>query len=139
MKLLRLSPIILLLASLAGCFTPGSGLGLGDLRFPGVFKATIQQGNVVTQDMVDQLEPGMSPRQVRYIMGKPILDNSFRSDRWDYVYTIQIGNFERRQHRLTLYFEDDALVGFEGDFLPTPIKEAMDAVEAAEAAEAESR
>ena len=110
-------PLALLLtaALLAGCG------GLGNLRFPGVYRVTIQQGNVLTQDMVDRLKPGMSRRQVRFVLGEPILENAFRADRWDYVYTVQVGGNPRQQQRLTLWFEEDALVSFEGDFAPSPV------------------
>ena len=111
---------------------------LPDVRFPGVYRQTIQQGNVVTQEMINRLKPGMTRRQVRFILGEPVLANAFREDRWDYIYTIQIGSLDRLQQGLTVYFEDDALSYFEGDFLPSAVKEAQEraAEEAAEAAAA---
>lgn len=90
---------------------------------PGVYKATIQQGNVITQEMVDRLKPGMTQSQVRFILGEPILGNTFRDDRWDYVYTIQVGAQDRQQQRLSLWFEENSLARFEGDFLPSHLKE----------------
>ena len=112
--------------------TACSSIDLPELRFPGVYRATIQQGNVVTQEMVDRLRPGMTRRQVRFVLGEPVLANAFRTERWDYLYTVQIGSRDRQQHRLTVYFDDDALTYFEGDFLPTAVKEAQE--RAAEAA-----
>ena len=111
---------------------------LPDVRFPGIYRQTIQQGNVVTQEMINRLKPGMTRRQVRFILGEPVLANAFREDRWDYIYTIQIGSLDRLQQGLTVYFEDDALSYFEGDFLPSAVKEAQEraAEEAAEAAAA---
>jgi len=64
-------------------------LALAGCSFPGVYKIDIQQGNVVTQDMIDQLRPGMTRRQVRFIMGNPLLTDTFHADRWDYLYSIQ--------------------------------------------------
>jgi len=123
-----------LIALLSGC----SSFDLPELRFPGVYRQTIQQGNVVTQEMINRLKPGMTRRQVRFILGEPVLANAFREDRWDYVYTIQIGSLDRLQQSVTLYFEDDALSYFEGDFLPTAAREALEKADqaAAEAAEA---
>jgi outer membrane protein assembly factor BamE len=115
---------------LAGCSLPDPR----DFRFPGVYRVTVQQGNVITQDMVDRLKPGMTGRQVRFIMGEPVISNTFRPNRWDYVYTIQPGGGERLAQRLTLYFEADALVGFEGDFIPTPVAEAQNATQEPNAA-----
>lgn len=119
---------LLLASTTTGC----SSIDLADLRFPGVYRATIQQGNVVTQEMVDRLRPGMTRRQVRFVLGEPVLANAFRANRWDYLYTIQVGSRERQQQSLVVYFEDDTLSYFEGDFVPTAVKEARE--RAAEAA-----
>ena len=56
----------------------------------GVHRVAIQQGNIITQAMVDQLKPGITREQVAYIMGEPVLRNTFDDDRWDYVYTIDV-------------------------------------------------
>ena len=106
-KLLLTSFTLVGLLALAGC------------SFPGVYKIDIQQGNVVTQDMIDQLRPGMSRRQVRFIMGNPLLTDTFHTNRWDYLYSLQPGGGERQQERMTLIFnEKDQLVSLNGDFMP---------------------
>jgi outer membrane protein assembly factor BamE len=111
-----------------GCASTRERLASIDLPgIPGVYRATIQQGNVITQEMVDRLKPGMTPSQVRFILGEPILGNTFRDERWDYVYTIQVGAQDRQQQRLTLWFEQDTLARFEGDFLPTSVQKAREA------------
>ncbi|MCZ6889656.1 MAG: outer membrane protein assembly factor BamE [Gammaproteobacteria bacterium] len=84
-----------------------------------VHRITIQQGNVVTQDMIDQLKPGMTREQVAFIMGEPVIRNTFDSDRWDYVYSIVIpGAYENKQ-LVSLYFIDEELSYFTGDLAPT--------------------
>jgi outer membrane protein assembly factor BamE len=94
-------------------------LALAGCSFPGVYKIDIQQGNVVTQDMIDQLRPGMTRRQVRFIMGNPLLTDTFHADRWDYLYSLQPGGGERQQERMTLIFNsNDQLVSLNGDFMP---------------------
>ena len=123
---------IVIAALLSGCASVRDRIDLPNLRFPGVYRATIQQGNVVTQEMVDRLKPGMTRRQVRFILGEPVLANAFRADRWDYVYTVQIGAQERQQQSMSLWFDGDSLSYFEGDFLPSAVKEAQE--QAAEAA-----
>ncbi len=60
------------------------------LEFPGVYKLTIQQGNIVSQEMVDRLKPGMTRSQVQFVLGNPVLADSFERNRWSYVYTIDI-------------------------------------------------
>lgn len=100
-------------------FTLASLLVLAGCSFPGVHKIDIQQGNVVTQDMVDQLRPGMTTRQVRFIMGTPLIADTFNSNRWDYLYSIQLAGGTRKQERISLIFGDDnQLQGLGGDFLP---------------------
>ena len=85
---------------------------------PGVYKIDVQQGNVVTQDMVDQLRPGMTQRQVRFIMGTPLIQDTFHPERWDYLYSLKSGRSERVQERISLTFEDNRLIGLSGDFIP---------------------
>ena len=106
-KLLLPSLTLVGLLALAGC------------SFPGVYKIDIQQGNVVTQDMIDQLKPGMTQRQVRFIMGNPMITDTFHAKRWDYLYSIQPGGRQRYQERVSLEFDDNQqLVGLAGDFMP---------------------
>uniref|UniRef100_UPI00333FCECC outer membrane protein assembly factor BamE n=1 Tax=Pseudomonas sp. TaxID=306 RepID=UPI00333FCECC len=94
-------------------------LALAGCSFPGVYKIDIQQGNVVTQDMIDQLKPGMTRRQVRFIMGNPLITDTFHASRWDYLYSIQPGGRQRYQERVSLMFgSDDQLIGLAGDFMP---------------------
>ncbi len=87
---------------------------------PLMYKPTVQQGNVVTQEMVDKLKPGMNRRQVTYILGTPLLVDAFHQDRWDYVYTKEVGGGAGNKTHISLYFEDDILVRIGGDFRPEP-------------------
>jgi outer membrane protein assembly factor BamE len=87
-------------------------------NLPGVYKLEVQQGNIVDQSMVDQLRPNMSKRQVLYIMGSPMLVDVFHPTRWDYIYSDQPSGEDRVQKRISLYFENDQIVGIQGDFRP---------------------
>ena len=89
-------------------------------RLPFVYRMTVQQGNIVTEEMVDRLEPGMTKSQVRFLLGTPMLTDLFHLNRWDYSYTIRRGHDEMQLTRLTLFFEDDALVQVQGDLRPDP-------------------
>ena len=111
-----------------------SGCSLPKLKVPRVHKITVQQGNVITQEMVDKLKPGMTRSQVAYIMGEPILRNTFDDTRWDYVYSITIPGFIDQAIRMSLFFEDDALAYFTGDLAPTQAQDEEAPVEAAESA-----
>lgn len=84
-------------------------------HIPFVYKVDVLQGNIVTQEMVNQLEPGMNKARVQFIMGSPMLVDVFHQDRWDYIYLRRPGRGEPEQRRVTLYFEDDQLVRIAGD------------------------
>lgn len=92
--------------------------------FPSVYKIDIQQGNIITQDMVNQLRPGMSRAQVNYLMGTPLILDPFHANRWDYIYSIQPGGGTMRQENITLFFnENNQLVSLSGDFEPGKTRE----------------
>ena len=86
--------------------------------FPGVYKIDVEQGNIVTQEMADQLKPGMSRRQVRFILGTPLVEDTFNQDRWDYPYAKRNGQTVLDDSLLTVVFDGDALLEVSGDYLP---------------------
>ena len=100
--------LLLSTVTLSGC----SGIG-----FPGVYLINIDQGNIVEQDMVDQLKPDMTRRQVRFLLGTPIIEDTFNNDRWDYIRVVRRGNDTLLRRRLTVVFENDVLVDVEGDYV----------------------
>lgn len=84
-----------------------------------VYKIDIQQGNIVSQDMVDKLRPGMNRSQSRFVLGTPLIQDTFHPGRWDYVYTIEPGGGRRLQERESLFFNDaEQLSSLSGDFVP---------------------
>jgi outer membrane protein assembly factor BamE len=115
----RTFPFIIILSLLAGA---GCSFSMPKFGLPRVHKITIQQGNVITQEMVDQLKPGMTRSQVAFVMGEPIFRNSFDADRWDYIYTVEVPGLYEADQRVSLYFDNDLLAYFTGDFAPTDAK-----------------
>jgi outer membrane protein assembly factor BamE len=89
-----------------------------DFRMPFVYRIDIHQGNVFAQDMVDQLKPGMNKRQVAFIMGTPLVEDAFHSDRWVYIYSNEPGGEDRVEKKFTAIFKKDELVALEGDMRP---------------------
>lgn len=89
-------------------------------KTPFMYKPDIQQGNVISQEQVNKLQPGMTTEQVRYLLGTPMLQDTFHQNRWDYVYTMKRGGSAVEQKRLSLTFADDQLATIEGDFRPDP-------------------
>jgi outer membrane protein assembly factor BamE len=79
------------------------------------YQIDIQQGNVVTQDMIAKLRPGMTRAQVRFALGSPLIVDPFRTDRWDYVYMFQKQGKNTERRNITVIFDDDKLVRIEGD------------------------
>lgn len=76
-------------------------------------KLNIQQGNVVDEAMLKQIQPGMTKRQVRFVLGTPLLNDPFHPQRWDYIYLERVRNQVRGKRHLTLYFTDDTLARVE--------------------------
>ena len=93
---------------------------LTSCALPRVYKVTVQQGNVITQQMVDRLKPGMTREQVAYVMGEPVIKNPFDQDRWDYVYTLRVPGVVNDRMKMSLFFTDDGLLShFVGDLAPS--------------------
>jgi outer membrane protein assembly factor BamE len=73
------------------------------------YKMDIRQGNFVTFDMREKLKLGMTKPQVRYVLGTPMINDTFHSNRWDYVYRLEHRGKEIEKQNLTLYFEGENL------------------------------
>ncbi|ASK20776.1 MAG: outer membrane protein assembly factor BamE [Vreelandella alkaliphila] len=106
-KLTRIITLSVALTVVSGC------------SYVGVYKRDIPQGNLVTEEMVSQLQPGMTREQVTYVMGRPLLEAPFDTREWDYVYRIDKAYADVEQRRVTLTFDNmGRLVNVEqqGDF-----------------------
>ena len=87
----------------------------------------MQQGNLVTQEMIEQLHVGMTKLQVQFLLGVPLLRDMFHQNRWDYFYYLnpRFGDPERR--RLTVFFdENERLQKYE--FTPMPSETLADQI-----------
>lgn len=81
-------------------------------------KIDIQQGNVITQEDLEKVKPGMTPRQVRFALGTPILVDSFHPDRWDYIYSLKKGSKKTKIQRVTVFFSNGTVSDIRADLLP---------------------
>ena len=81
------------------------------------FKIDVQQGNVVTDEMLDKLKPDMTKSQVRFVLGSPLVVDAFRDNRWDYVYIQREKGQLVEQKRLSIFFKDDRLIRIENEQL----------------------
>ncbi len=75
-----------------------------------VYRAAIAQGNLIEQKDLDQVEIGMTRKQVRFLLGTPLVDDPFHQDRWDYVYYVIIGRKDAAFKRwISIYFADEVV------------------------------
>ena len=109
MTLFRLARMALLVTAISGCSSVP--------RIINEYKIDVQQGNILTQEMVSQLRPGLTRDQVRFILGTPVLMDMFHANRWDYVYRLQKGSTgEVEMRQFSTYFDaGDRLVRVGGD------------------------
>lgn len=115
------------IATLSGCV------------FPGVHKLPVQQGNIVTQDMLEQLKPDMTPNQVEYVMGTPVLKTTLSPSVWQYVYNLEEDDKITRQYQIRVFFNNKGRYSHYDGEVPeedVPEEEALEEKTAAEAASA---
>lgn len=108
-KLINLLVFTMLAFSVAGCHI--------------VYKADVQQGNLLDKKTVDQLKPGMTKHQVLVLMGTPSVNSPFERDRWDYVSTLSRRGGTMKVRTFTLTFNNDTLVNTAGDFFAQDAQE----------------
>jgi outer membrane protein assembly factor BamE len=101
-KLIRTLGLAMMATAIAGC-------GL-------IYTPDVQQGNLLDKKNVDQLQPGMTKRQVLVLLGTPSVISPFDNDRWDYVSTFSHRGGKMTTRTLTLTFNNDTLVRTDGDF-----------------------
>lgn len=85
--------------------------------FPGVYKINVQQGNIITQDMLDQLKPGMTRNQIHFVLGAPIIKDLFNKNREDYLYTFQDAGGEIKKQKITVYYAQNKMTHFTGTLI----------------------
>ena len=118
---LRVPVVVLAALGAVGCATVDTYLPT--LRTFGVYKLDINQGNYLSQDMVDKLRVGQTKAQVRQLLGTPLIISPFRDSRWDYVYEFTQQGKVVAHRTFTAYFVDDKLARWEGDEMPASMAE----------------
>jgi outer membrane protein assembly factor BamE len=94
--------------------------GCSWVKFPSVHKVDIQQGNIVDQEMIDKLRPSMTKSQVQFVLGTPLIIDTFDQQRWDYFYSRLSAAGVKTEETVTIYFDDqDNLQRMTGDYLPS--------------------
>ena len=86
-----------------------------------IFRIDIQQGNLLEESAIDQIEIGMTRSQVRFLLGTPMVADSFHQNRWDYTYYFQEGKSRETERRwLIVYFAEDQVERIERDVPISP-------------------
>lgn len=111
----RCATALLLGLALTGC--AGTAQSVVSKITP--YKVEVVQGNVITREQTQALQPGMSRQQVREILGTPLMTSLFHTDRWEYVFTLKRPGVDAQTRRLTVFFNDSALARVEGDDMPS--------------------
>jgi outer membrane protein assembly factor BamE len=82
-----------------------------------VYRLDIQQGNILAQKDIDKLRAGLTKNQVVFVLGSPVVDDSFSDDKWIYLYNYKKGKENTTSSKkLTLIFSDDKLISAKGDY-----------------------
>jgi outer membrane protein assembly factor BamE len=103
----------------AGCSSVAPSGSEALFGFLTPYRVDIQQGNVVTQEQVARIKPGMNRLQVRDALGSPLLTDPFHTDRWDYIFVLRQGGKIVLRRNVVLTFDGDVLKGIEAPDLPT--------------------
>jgi outer membrane protein assembly factor BamE len=83
-----------------------------------VFRYDIPQGNYLDQKNINKLQVGMTKEQVKFILGSPVVVDTFNDNNWHYVYRLKSGRNKKFnvEKAFALSFVDDKLTGASGDF-----------------------
>lgn len=88
-----------------------------------LYRQPIHQGNLIDAQAASQLQVGMHKQQVLGLLGTPSIQDAFHQSRWDYTASRRTGRIGATEVKnLTLWFENDALVRWEGEYFPTDDK-----------------
>jgi len=85
--------------------------------FPGVYKINVQQGNIVTTDMLERLKPGMSRGQIHFALGNPVIENVFNNEIEHYIYTYQKAGGRIEYQKVVIYYDGDIYKRHEAQLL----------------------
>lgn len=101
----RFTVLIAIYTLLAGCFVKP-------------YRFDLHQGNIIAAEKVAQIQPGMSREQVRYLLGTPVLNDVFETDRWDYIYLEVSGKGAELRKHLAVFFHEGRVARVTRDVMP---------------------
>ncbi len=75
-----------------------------------MYRVTITQGTVFSQEDLDKLEIGMTKDQVSFVMGQPSFENFFENNVWNYIYKVTTGDEVDMEKKVKLIFDEKNLL-----------------------------
>ena len=86
-----------------------------------VYRIDIQQGNLLDESLIEQVEVGMTRSQVQFLLGTPMVSDSFHRNRWDYTYYLKRGRSRDVERRwFIVFFQEDRVVRLDRDAILIP-------------------
>ena len=113
---MRICVVIGVISSLSACQSFQSSDNVLGVITP--YRVEVVQGNVVTQEQIALIKPGMTRSQVRDVLGSPLLTDIFHENRWDYVFTIKRQGAEPQRRSVVVTFDGDSLQSIQAPELP---------------------
>jgi outer membrane protein assembly factor BamE len=110
---------IVLACALVGACSSTSTSAVNPVNWITPYKVDVIQGNFVSKEQIELLQPGMSRDQVKAVLGTPLMASLFHADRWDYVFTLKRQGIEPQSFKYTVFFKNDLLERFAGDAMPS--------------------
>ena len=106
--LLKTATVLFFATLIGGCssFKP---------KFPWAYKVNVRQGNIIDKEAFAKLEKGMTRSQVKFVLGTPLIEDTFNPDRWDYYYTVRRDEKDLYTYHVTMHFDGDELTHWDGD------------------------
>ena len=74
------------------------------------YKVPILQGNIFEEKDIEKLTEGLTREQVKFIFGTALIQDPFHSDRWDYYYSVTVGDEKINENKLSIFFNEKDLV-----------------------------
>ena len=74
------------------------------------YKVPVLQGNVFEDEDLEKLSEGLTKEQVQFIFGTALIQDPFRTSRWDYFNSVTVGSEVMAENKLTIFFDEDDLV-----------------------------
>lgn len=93
------------------------GINLITKILPETYRLEIRQGNQINSDMIKKLKPDMTASQVKFILGTPLIQDTFHKDRWDYIYEMRKEGKLIESRHVVLFFKNELLSGIQGEVI----------------------